>query len=106
MAPAASPADPASATTCAELADAIVATNQELIDEVDDMSVEALAAAGGPLSFDGWVAKAQLGASQVVALGCGDVLEGMLAERAGRLHANGPAGESLVADFVSNVSGN
>lgn len=99
------PADPASATTCEELADAMVAINQELIDQVGEMSVEELTAAGGPASFEDWVAKAQLAASQTVELGCGDVLEGMLAERADRLEAKGPAGESLIADFKGNVSG-
>jgi hypothetical protein len=97
------PADPVSATTCDELADAVVATNQELIDEVADMSVEDFTAAGGPLAYEGWVTKAQLGASRMSELGCGPVLEGMLAERAGRLHASGPAGESLIADFIGNL---
>jgi len=97
------PADPASATTCDELADAVVAINQELIDEVGDMSVEELATAGGPLSFEGWVTKAQVGAARVVELDCEDVLEGMLAERADRLQADGPAGESLIADFIGSL---
>ena len=95
-------ADPESATTCDELADAVVATNQELIDEVGDMSVEDFTAAGGPLAYEGWFAKAQAAVPRISELGCQDVLEGMLAERAGRLHASGPAGESLIADFTSN----
>ena len=99
-------ADPASATTCDELADAVVAVNQELIDQVGDMSVEELATSGGPLSFEGWVTKAQLGAARMVELGCEDVLEGMLTERADRLQAGGPAGESLIADFIGNLPSN
>ena len=70
------------------------------------MSVEELATAGGPLSFEGWVTKAQLGVARMVELGCEEVLGGMLTERADRLQAGGPAGESLIADFIDNLPSN
>ena len=79
--------------------------NQELIDSVGEMSFEGFTAAGGPLAFEDWVAKAQLGASRVVELGCEDVLQGSLADRFDRLEADGPAGEFLISDFIDNVSG-
>jgi hypothetical protein len=87
------------------LADAVVAINQELIDQVGGMSMEEFTAAGGPLSFEDWVAKTQLAGSRVVELGCEDVLEGMLAERTDRLQASGPADESLIRDFIGNLAG-
>jgi hypothetical protein len=98
-------ADPKSASTCDELADAIVSINQELIDSVGDMSLEDFTAAGGPLAYEDWVAKAQSGASQVIELGCEDVLPGLLTDRFDRFEADGPAGEFLISDFIDNVSG-
>lgn len=78
--------------------------NQGLIDQVADMSVEDFAAAGGPRSVEDWVAKARLGATQSVELGCEEDLVALLIERAGELRARGPAGESLITDFLSNLS--
>lgn len=103
--PNATTADPASATTCEELADATVSINQELIDSVGDMSVEEFTAAGGPLAFEDWVAEAQVAASRVGELGCEEVLIGLLTDRFDRLEAGGPAGEFLISDFIDNVAG-
>lgn len=95
---------PGDAETCRELADAVVAIDQELLDRVGQMTVAELDEAGGPASFEEWVAEAQVAARRSAELECESELPGLLAERADRLEAAGPAGEALVAEFRENVT--
>lgn len=94
---------PEEAEDCPELADAVVAINQELLDRIGEMTVAELDAAGGPASFEDWVADAQVAARRSTELGCESELPGLLADRADRLEAAGPAGVALVDDFRENV---
>lgn len=94
---------PEEAEDCPALADAVVAINQELLDRVGEMTVDELDAAGGPASFEEWVADARVAARRSTELRCESELPGLLAERADRLEAAGPAGAALVDDFRANV---
>jgi hypothetical protein len=94
----------AAAGSCDELADDMVALNQSLIDQVGEISVAELAALGGPLAFEDWVEEGQKLAARTTELECGASLISLLIDRADRLHAEGPAGESLIADFKSNLA--
>ncbi len=69
------------------------------------MTVAELDEAGGPASFEEWVSDAQVAAERSAELECRSELPGLLAERADRLEAAGPAGEALVEEFRENVTG-
>ncbi len=94
----------AAAGPCDDLADDMVALNQSLIDQVGEISVAEFAALGGPLAFEDWVEEGQKLAARTTELECGASLISLLIDRADRLHAEGPAGESLIADFKSNLA--
>ncbi len=87
--------------SCESVADDAIQVIQDVIDEMDDMSLEDLAALDEePAALTDMEARADQLQDQANELGCSDAtMEGLLNDRAGNLTADGFFGELLIEEL-------